>query len=152
MSEAEECAGSGEPVRATAARLRVAVGAFNRRVRETAGEGDLSSPQLTALSRLDRLGPTTTAELARREQITPQAMGATIASLERRGLVVRGSDDADARRSVLALTPAGRTAIHSGRSALVDLVTAALEGSFTADEVALLDAATPLIERLADLL
>jgi DNA-binding MarR family transcriptional regulator len=152
MSEAREYAGSGEPVRATAARLRVAIGAFKRRAQETAREGDLSSPQLTALSRLDRLGPTTTAELARREQITPQAMGATIASLERRGLVVRGSDDADARRSVLALTPAGRTAIHSGRSALVDRLTAALEGSFTADEVALLDTATPLIERLADLL
>jgi DNA-binding MarR family transcriptional regulator len=65
---------------------------------------------------------------------------------------VRGADAADARRSVLALTPAGRTAIHSGRSALVDRVTAALEASFTADEVALLGAATPLIERLADLL
>jgi MarR family len=74
------------------ARLRVGLSAFRRRVREAATEGDLSAPQLTALSRIDRLGPVTTAELARREQITPQAMGATIASLEQRGLVARGAD------------------------------------------------------------
>jgi DNA-binding MarR family transcriptional regulator len=123
-----------------------------RRVHETAREGDLSSPQLTALSRLDRLGPATTAELARREQITPQAMGATIASLEQRGLVARSPDAADARRSILALTPAGLTAIQSGRSALVDRITTALEASFTPDEIAVLGAATPLIERLTDLL
>jgi DNA-binding MarR family transcriptional regulator len=151
MSEAKQ-ADDGAPARATAARLRVAIGAFKRRAQETAREGDLTSPQLTALSRLDRSGPATTAELARREQITPQAMGATIAGLEQRGLVARSPDAADARRSVLALTPAGRTAVHSGRSALVDRVTAALEASFTADEIALLDAAAPLIARLTDLL
>jgi DNA-binding MarR family transcriptional regulator len=60
-------------------------------------------PQLTALSRLDRLGPSATAELARREQITPQAMGATIASLERRDLVTRQPDAGDGRRSILTL-------------------------------------------------
>lgn len=94
----------------------------------------------------------TTAELARREQITPQAMGATIASLEQRGLVARSPDPTDARRSILTLTQEGRTAIQSGRSALADRVAAALEASFTTDEIAVLRAATPLIERLSDLL
>ena len=152
MSEVRKSAGAGAPVRATAAGLRVAIGAFTRRVQERAGEGELSSPQLIALSRLDRLGPMTTAELARREQITPQAMGATVASLEQGGLVVRTPDNADARRSILTLTQEGRTAIQSGRSALADRVAAALERSFTADEIAVLRAATPLIERLSDLL
>lgn len=152
MNEARDSAGGGAPRRATAARLRVAIGAFVRRVQEAASEDDLSSPQLIALSRLDRLGPATTAELARREQITPQAMGATIASLEQHGLVARSSDPADARRSILTLTPAGRTAIQSGRSALVDRITAALDTSFTPDEIAVLSTATPLIERLTDLL
>ena len=109
-------------------------------------------PQLTALSRLDRLGPSTTAELARREQITPQAMGATIASLEQRGLVARRPDAADGRRSILSLTPAGRAAVRSGRSAVVDQIAAVLAESFTSEEIATLDAAAPLIERLAELL
>jgi MFS family permease/DNA-binding MarR family transcriptional regulator len=152
VSEEKEPAGAQAEARATANRLRVGLSAFRRRTHEAAINGDLTAPQLTALSRLDRLGPLTTAELARREQITPQAMGATIASLEQRGLVARSADAADARRSILSLTPAGTDAIHSGRSALSDKIAAALARSFTSDEIAVLDAAAPLIERLSELL
>ena len=151
MSKVEAPVDSRPEIRETAARLRVGLSAFRRRLQE-AMEGDLSAPQLTALSRIDRFGPITTAELARREQITPQAMGATIASLEQRGLVARGADVSDGRRSILSLTPSGRDAIHSGRSAVSDKIAAALAESFTADEIAILDAAAPLIERLSDLL
>jgi DNA-binding MarR family transcriptional regulator len=138
--------------RETAGRLRVAVGAFRRRVREASAAGELSGPQLTALSRLDRQGPVTTAELARREQISPQAMGATIASLEDLGLVARSADPADGRRSILSLTPEGLAAIRSGRNALVDRITVVLEESFTVEETEVLNVAAPLIQRLADLL
>jgi DNA-binding MarR family transcriptional regulator len=138
--------------RETAGRLRVAVGAFKRRVREASAAGELSGPQLTALSRLDRQGSMTTAELARREQISPQAMGATIASLEDLGLVARSADPADGRRSILSLTTEGLAAVRSGRNALVDRITAVLEESFTAEETEVLAAAAPLIQRLADLL
>ena len=132
-------------VRETANRLRVAIGAFKRRVREVSREGELTSPQLTALSRLDRLGSVTTAELARREQISPQAMGTTIASLENLGLVTRSADTADARRSILSLTAEGLAAIGSGRNAMVDRITAVLEESFTGEETEILAAAAPLI-------
>jgi DNA-binding MarR family transcriptional regulator len=153
MSESEVVPGVPPEIRETASRLRVAIGAFKRRSQDSpAGKGDLTNPQITALSRLDRLGPMTTAGLARREQITPQAMGSTIASLEKLGLVTRSADDADARRSILTLTPEGLDAVHSGRNALVDRVTAVLEESFTDEETATLAAAAPLIERLADLL
>jgi DNA-binding MarR family transcriptional regulator len=139
-------------VRETATRLRIGIGAFKRRTSETMSESDLTMPQLTALSRLDRLGPSTTAELARREQITPQAMGATIASLDQRGLVTRRPDAVDGRRMILSLTPAGRTAVGSGRSAVVDRVAVVLTESFTSEEIATLDAAARLLERLAELL
>jgi DNA-binding MarR family transcriptional regulator len=152
VSEAEEPAGGQPEVRVIAARLRIGLSAFNRRIQEAGIGGDLSAPQLTALSRIDRFGPLTTAELARREQITPQAMGATIASLEQRGLVARSADATDGRRSILSLTPPGRRVLHSGRSAVADKIAAALGGSFTPGEIAVLDAAAPLIERLSDLL
>jgi DNA-binding MarR family transcriptional regulator len=139
-------------VRETATRLRVGVGAFKRRTQETLSEGDLTVPQLTALSRLHRFGPATTAELARREQITPQAMGATIAGLEQRDLVMRQPDSVDGRRSIVSLTPAGQAAIRSGRSAIVDQIAVVLAESFTSEEIATLDAAARLIERLAELL
>jgi DNA-binding MarR family transcriptional regulator len=139
-------------VLATATRLRVGIGAFKRRTQEGLADGDLTLPQLAALSRLDRLGPNTTAELARRDQITPQAMGATIASLEQRGLVTREPDATDGRRSILSLTPTGRAAISQGRSSIADRVAGVLADSFTPDEIATLDAAARLLERLADLL
>ena len=139
-------------VRETATRLRVGVGAFKRRTQEAFSEGELTLPQLTALSRLDRFGPSTTAELARREQITPQAMGATIASLEQRELVERRPDSVDGRRSILSLTPAGQAAIGSGRSAVVDQVAVVLGESFTREEIATLDEAARLLERLAELM
>lgn len=151
MNEVEEPAGETPDIRDTANRLRIAIGAFKRRVQD-ATSGELSNPQVTALSRLDRLGPMTTTGLARREQITPQAMGTTVAGLERLGLVVRSADDADARRSILSLTPEGRAAVHSGRNAVVDKVTAVLEDSFADAEIEVLAAAAPLIERLAELL
>ena len=144
---------SGMPgVRETASRLRVAIGAVKRRIREASADGELSIPQVTALSRLARLGPMTTAELARREQISPQAMGATIASLEKLGLVARSADAADGRLSILGLTPEGLASVHSGRNAVVDRIVAVLEESFTDEETEVLAAAAPLIERLADLL
>ena len=153
MGEAdEEQAGEGPATRETANRLRVAIGAVKRRIHEANAEGELSSPQLTALSRLDRLGPMTTAELARREQISPQSMGATIAGLEKLGLVTRNADAADRRLSILNLTPEGLAAVRSGRNAVADRIAAALNESFTDEETRVLAAAAPLIERLADLL
>jgi DNA-binding MarR family transcriptional regulator len=145
-------AAESDPRRATANHLRIAIGAFRRRVQEASAAGELSSPQLTALSRLDRLGPMTTTALARREQITPQAMGATVAGLEKLGLVARSAHATDARQSILGLTPEGLAAIHSGRNAVADKVTAVLRESFTDAEVEILAAAAPLIERLAELL
>lgn len=138
--------------RETASRLRVAVGAFKRRIREASAAGELSIPQVTALSRLDRLGPMTTAGLARREQISPQAMGATIAGLEKLGLVARSADATDGRLSILSLTPEGLAAVRSGRDAVVDRIVAVLDESFTDEDTRTLAAAAPLIERLADLL
>ncbi len=152
MSEGREPDGQPDGVRATAVRLRVSIGAFKRRAQDAGTEGDLTAPQLTVLSRIDRLGPVTTAELARREQITPQGMGVTVARLEQRGLVARGADPGDGRRSILSLTPSGREAVRSGRSALSDKIAAVLAESFTGDEIEILDAAAPLIERLSDLL
>ncbi|HJP73294.1 MAG TPA: MarR family transcriptional regulator [Pseudonocardiaceae bacterium] len=152
MNQAERTTREAPLIRETANRLRIAIGAFKRRAQDATTSGELSNPQLTALSRLDRLGPMTTAGLARREQITPQAMGATIASLEALGLVRRSADAEDGRRQILSLTPTGLAAVHSGRNAVVNRVTAVLEDSFTDSEIELLSAAAPLIERLAELL
>lgn len=152
VDEATKTASETPTARETAYALRVAIGAFKRRVRETQREGELSVPQLGALSRLDRLGAMTTADLARREQISPQAMGATILSLEKLGLVMRSEDPADRRRQLVGLTPEGSEAIRSGRNAVADRIATVLEESFTPEQVARLATAAAQIERLAELL
>ena len=71
----------------TAAALLASISALLRRVRHVPLEGGLTIPERTALSMLDRTGPTTSSELARQVQITAQAMGATLSGLQGRGLV-----------------------------------------------------------------
>ena len=139
-------------IRETAAALQLSVGLFKRRASETAREGELTSPELSVLSRLDRNGPGTTAALARWEQITPQAMGATVAALEARELILRAPDPEDGRRSILTLAEAGERALRAGRNALADQMAAALSRGFTPAEIEQLRVAAPLIERLAQLI
>src|ERR1700722_10606081 len=121
-------------------------------IRKTAAALQLSGPEAAVLSRLDRNGPGTTAALARWEQITPQAMGATVAALEARELIGRSPDPDDGRRSILALTEAGQRALRAGRNALTDQMAAALSRGFTPAEIEQLRVAAPLIERLAQLI
>jgi DNA-binding MarR family transcriptional regulator len=130
--------------------LHASVRLLVSRLRQTqAVEGDLSSPETSALARLDRTGPTTAAELSRLERISPQSMGATVAALEERGLVRREPDPADGRRSILSLSPDGRALLERRRSARSEHLSEALESAFTGAEVKQLQAAAPLIERLA---
>jgi DNA-binding MarR family transcriptional regulator len=143
---------SDADIRETAAALQLSVGLLKRRARETHRFGELSSPETAVLSRLDRNGPGTTAALARWEQITPQAMGATVAALEARELIVRTPDPEDGRRSILTLTEAGERVLRAGRNALTDQMAAALSRGFAPGEIEQLRVAAPLIERLAQLI
>jgi DNA-binding MarR family transcriptional regulator len=129
--------------------LLASVGALLRRARQTRVEGELTMPERAALSLLDRAGPTTSAALARQEQITAQAMGATLGGLQARGLIERSPDPQDGRRVVLALTDAGRQALKDKRSARTELLALALADGFTPGELGQLAAAAPLLDRLA---
>src|SRR5262245_7271033 len=99
----------------TARDLRITVGRLARRIRQIYAIADATSDitftELTVLSRLDRLGPSTSAALADSEQVTPQAIGTALGALARRGLVSRAADPADGRRVVTSLTEAGRRAL-----------------------------------------
>ncbi len=132
-----------------AAALRASIGLLLRRLRQVRPDDELSLPEGSALTRLDRGGPATASALARQEQISPQSMGATLAALEARGLVARRPDPADGRRIVLSVTDAGRQALQDKRSARVEQLAQALSTGFTRTELSQLMAAAPLLERLA---
>ncbi len=128
--------------------LFVSVGLMRRSLRQQEVGGGMSFPETAALARLDRDGPTTSAELARREQISPQSMGATLSALQDRGFTARSADPQDGRRVVLTITEGGRRALNERRRERVEQLARGLAG-FTADELAQLQIAAPLIERLA---
>jgi DNA-binding MarR family transcriptional regulator len=132
-----------------AGELRTSIGLLLRRLRQAPAAGELTLPETAALARLDRGGPAASADLARAEQISPQSMGATLAALEGRGLVGRAADPADGRRAVMSLSDAGRQALRDRRSSRTEALAGGLRSGFTDDELALLRAAAPLLERLA---
>ncbi len=107
-------------------------------------------PERTALSYLDRSGPTTSSALAREVQITAQAMGTTLSALRARGLIERHPDPVDGRRVLLTVTEAGMQALKNKRNARAELIAQALTGgAFTRTELKQLTAAALLLERLA---
>ncbi|WP_344774409.1 MarR family winged helix-turn-helix transcriptional regulator [Gryllotalpicola kribbensis] len=138
-------------VEATAAELRRAVSQVKRRMRNNRST-DLSAPESSVLSRLDRNGPDSIAGLARWDQVTPQTMGSTVASLEARGFIERRPDPEDGRRFVLSLTAAGARQLHDIRDAATSSIAAALRDHLTPAEIRLIHDAAPLIERVAQYL
>ena len=136
---------------ATANALRAATGALRRRLRDD-GYAVLTPGEIAVLSRLDRGGPATTATLARLDGITPQAMGATVTALAARGLLDRTADPADGRRALLTPSAEGVRVLREARDAVVVRIAAALGEHFTAEQVAVIRAAAPLVERLAHVL
>jgi DNA-binding MarR family transcriptional regulator len=136
-------------VHEVAGALRVSIGLLVRRLRQVQAEGELTMPEISALARLERGGPTTPGALAKLEQISPQSMGATLAGLEARDLVERSSDPEDGRRAVMSLTGAGLQALRNRRNAGTEHLAKALSTGFTGAELKQLRGVAPLIERLA---
>lgn len=135
---------------AVAAAIQVSIGVFTRQLRQAPVEGELTFSELLALSRLDRVRSATTSDLARAEQITPQAMGATLAVMEERGLVERRPDPFDGRRVLMSMTKDGEQALRSRRDARTEQMARVLANRFTRAEMKALMAAAPLIERLGE--
>ena len=67
--------------------------------------------QYTALSLLERRDGLSSAQLARRHFVTPQAMNQLVASLERDGLIRREPDSANRRILRASLTDTGRATV-----------------------------------------
>jgi DNA-binding MarR family transcriptional regulator len=132
-----------------AADLTLAIGQLLRRLRSEANPGELNLSQASALARLEREGPTTTADLARAESMKPQSMKAILASLEEAGCVERKPHPTDGRQILFELTPKGieerRRRTAAKREWLIDAL-----ARFDRAEIQTLAAAIPLIRRLGD--
>lgn len=134
---------------AVVAELSLAVGQLLRRLRSESNPDGLTWSQTVALSRLEKTGPMTTAELARAESVKPQSMGATLAELEGDGLVARHPHPTDGRQILFALTADGVEARRKRNAIKQKWLLTAMAGLHP-DERRTLASAAALIKRLSE--
>jgi len=129
--------------------LRLAIMRLARRARQERADHGLPLGQLATLATLDRMGPLTPGALAQHEQVRPPSMSKVLANLHEAGLVDRVADPADGRSQVVSLTPKARRLLREDRRRRDEWM-AALLLDLDPDDRALLAAALPVLEVLAD--
>ena len=102
---------------ALATEIRAVAGTLVRRLRAESANETLSMSENVVLTHLHKSGQSTVADLARMEHVTPQSMGAIVASLEAKKRVSRTIDPIDARRWNASLTAAGERVVLEQRAA-----------------------------------
>lgn len=133
----------------TAPRLRLVIARIARQLRQGVdAPADLSTSLVSALATVDRLGPLTLGELAAAERVQPPSMTRIVASLESRGLVTRQVDAQDRRVARVDTTAEGRRVLHRSRSRKNAVLAQRLQ-QLSPDEILALEAALPVLERLA---
>jgi DNA-binding MarR family transcriptional regulator len=136
------------PVSEVAGHLRLVVSRTARRLRQEAG-ADLSPSQISALAAIDRHGPLTPSELAAHERVQRPTATRVLARLEELGLIERAPDPTDRRSSLISVSAGGRALLRRQR-ARQDQFLARRLAALTPEEVATLDRASAILERLLD--
>jgi DNA-binding MarR family transcriptional regulator len=136
-----------------AAHLRLAITRTARRLRqqgfEAEGRGELSPSLTAALATIELHGPLTPSELAARESVKRPTATRIVAKLEQLGLVTRTADPSDGRACLVATTGAGRALLRRLRTRKTAYLARRL-GRLEADELATLERAARILERLLD--
>lgn len=128
------------------ARLRLAIGRLNRRIRvDTAAV--LPPLQTSVLATLEAHEPLRLSELARREAVTPPTMSRVLAALDEAGLLVRSPDPQDARSALVQLSEEGRATILRVRTQRTAVLASRLD-RLDGDQRRALEAALPALEAL----
>jgi DNA-binding MarR family transcriptional regulator len=138
-----------EPLRAATA-VRRGVTSLGRRLRLERPEPGEPLLQLSVLAHLNRRGPMSPGELAAAERVQPQSLTRALASLEAGERIVRQAHPGDGRRSLLAITEAGRLALARDMRQRDAWLGEAMATHLTPTERELLRLAGELLERLAD--
>jgi DNA-binding MarR family transcriptional regulator len=136
------------PIADVAGHLRLVVARTARRLRQEAG-ADLSPSMISALASIDRHGPVTPSELAAQERVQRPTATRVLGRLEELGLIDRAPDPADRRSSLISASAAGRTLLRRQRSRK-DQYLARRLAALEPDEVATLERAAAILERMLD--
>ena len=137
------------PVTDVAGHLRLVVARTARRLRQEAGQ-DLSPSLTSALASIDRHGPLTPSELAAHERVQRPTATRLLSRLAELGLVERAADPADRRSALISASADGRALLRRLRTRKDHYLAERLDG-LQPDELATLDRAAAILERMLDL-
>ena len=132
-----------------AIRLRAAVSGLSRRLRSATADVGLSPSKLATLAHVHHGGPMTPTELAAREKVKLQSLTRLLAELEAQGLLAREPHASDARQSVLSLSREGLAQLKAVARSRENSLAAAMARHLSAEEIATLQAACALMDRVA---
>lgn len=128
-------------------RLRLATGRLWRRLRTSSPTG-LTLTEASVVFTVARCGPIGMSELARAEGLNPTMLSRIVARLAGAGLLVRSPHPDDGRAVLVTATEAGTKLRAETQRARTDVLSRVLD-DLSADELGALDAALPVLERLA---
>ncbi|MDO5506630.1 MAG: MarR family transcriptional regulator [Pseudoxanthomonas suwonensis] len=121
-----------------------------RALRALDGQSRLTATEASALAVLVHGGPMNIGNLARHEHVKAPSMTRTVSNLERRGLVDRAPDPADARGWIIEVTRKGRTLFEDGHQRRMAPLHQWLD-SLSKDSLKKLAQALPVIEAMGEL-
>ncbi|MER7009178.1 MarR family transcriptional regulator [Dactylosporangium sp. NPDC000555] len=130
------------------ARLTVTAERLFSLLRQGNPPNDISLTAASTLRRLEREGPRRLTELAAAEGVTQPAMTQLVQRLERDGLADRSADPTDGRVVLVRVTRAGTELLKRRRAVRAEHL-ATLLVDLPDEDVALIAAALPALERLA---
>ena len=137
-------------VQQTAVELRGLIGQFRRKLKEQGDAGDFTVAQSAVLKRLLEVGGMTGTDLARAEGMKPQSMGAILASLEERAVVISAADPTDGRKTLWSLSEDTRRSIAETRAMKEDWLARTIQSKLSDAEQRELARGVELLERLLE--
>jgi len=129
----------------------MALGLLVRRIRANAPPElqEFSWTQKAVLSRLEKHGPATAADLARAEGVKPQSMSTALGLLEKMGLVERKAHPTDGRQINIKLTARGITLRRNSKEATYAWLSRAIAELDRQEQITLFKA-SELFKRMAE--
>ncbi|MEP6479358.1 MAG: MarR family transcriptional regulator [Rhodoglobus sp.] len=129
--------------------LRFAILRLSRRMRLERVDGDVTDSQLSVLFGIVNNEGLTIGVLSDLERVTPPSMNRTVNGLVEAGLATRTGSPDDGRKVIVVATEQGKRLVLETRRKREAWFSTQLS-SVTPDERAALDAASPILRRLAD--
>jgi len=119
-----------------------------RKLRPSLRGDGISVAKLSVIGQVHRAGALTPTQLAAREGVKLQTLTRLLAELEAGGWLQRTRDQADGRRSLLAMTPRGTKRLFEAARDQSDRLTRLIESHLSVAERSQLLASCGLLERL----